>query len=149
LLSAPPYAVSCAVAAELGHTTAEAVRDCRTLSFFGALHRKPAGSICGQVFASTWEDRASKSASPWVKHVSRLLELYGLDCEQVMDKSAWKRVVKAAVAKVSGERWRNTCVHTSDCRRIMRFDRPLTLSLTRYSRRPPVSSLRCDAERRD
>jgi len=109
LLSAPPYAVSCAVAAELGHTTAEAVRDCRTLSFFGALHRKPAGSICGQVFASTWEDRASKSASPWVKHVSRLLELYGLDCEQVMDKSAWKRVVKAAVAKVSGERWRNDC----------------------------------------
>jgi len=109
LLGVSSSAVTCAVAAEVGHTSAAAIRDRRTLTFFGALLRKPDTSICRQVFAASWSLRGSRSASTWVTHVTTLLEYYGLDPTFASNKADWKRRVNTNVTAVNAGVWREEC----------------------------------------
>jgi len=119
LMGVHSAAVTASVAAEFGHTTAEALRDRRTLALFGSLQRKPETAICKLVFDTAWARRGMVSASRWVKHVDRLVSHYDLDVSIAADKAAWKRTVKAAVHRVSAEHWRSRCErHTCSTLRL-------------------------------
>jgi len=109
MLGVSHSAVSCAVSAEFGFTTAEAMRDRCTLTFFGTLTRKPDDSIARVMFELAWSTRGSVTASKWIKHVSGLLDRYRLDPQFAATKSDWSRRVKAAISRVSWQQWRDAC----------------------------------------